>query len=161
MTGPETRIVRRLTVSKGSETLKVGQSWHTMAADIPDVISLNTGAPFGAFSRTPMAQLDSKFSDNWSNTFALSWQQQFPSCGPEGASTNYVKYCGIPEVYLGINYTNGPVLARIGVNETFIKPVKNGRILNETMLFAYAQYKKGKLTVKAKCLCRLPMHPIG
>ena len=40
--------------------LLVGQTWHPMAADLCDAISLNSGAPFGPFSRTPQVKLDAR-----------------------------------------------------------------------------------------------------
>lgn len=139
-----------LTVAKDNFSLKVGQAWHPMAADMPDIIDLNTGAPFGPFSRTPLVQVDNKLNDNWSYTASLIWQMQYTSCGPEGSSANYVKYSGIPEVYFGINYTNGDFLARLGANEVTIKPINKGKFLNETSIFAFLQYKTDKLTLKAK-----------
>ena len=51
-----------LTASKGGFSLKAGQAWHPMAADMPHVFSLNTGAPFGPFCRTPEVVVDGKTS---------------------------------------------------------------------------------------------------
>ena len=42
-----------MTLSRDAFSLKAGQSWHPMAADMPHIFSPNTGAPFGPFSRTP------------------------------------------------------------------------------------------------------------
>ncbi|MBR3653481.1 MAG: porin, partial [Bacteroidales bacterium] len=52
-----------VTLAKGGFSAKIGQAWHPMAADMPHVFSLNTGAPFGPFSRTPEVVLDGKLSD--------------------------------------------------------------------------------------------------
>lgn len=41
-----------VTVGRNDWLVTAGQAWHPMAADMPDVFSLNTGAPFGPFSRT-------------------------------------------------------------------------------------------------------------
>ena len=53
VTGTATLRLRQayLTMAKNAVSLKIGQAWHPMAADMPDVFSLNTGAPFGPFSR--------------------------------------------------------------------------------------------------------------
>ena len=59
-----------VTLAKKDLTIKAGQSWHPMAADMPDVFSLNTGAPFGPFSRTPLTQLDYNFGGGLSLTAA-------------------------------------------------------------------------------------------
>ena len=87
-----------VTLNKDDFTLKAGQSWHPMAADMPDVFSLNTGAPFGPFSRTPLVQADYKFSNAFSLTAAALWQMQNTSTGPEGKSASYIKYGNTPEM---------------------------------------------------------------
>jgi hypothetical protein len=138
--------------SDGSKigTLKVGQAWHPMAADMPDVLSLNTGAPFGAFSRTPLCQWDAALGSNLSYTAAAIWQMQYRSCGPEGTSMNYVKYCGIPELYLGLNYKGENTLFRIGYDFQAIKPYAGGKNKVSSLALLYGQYKKGLFTAKAK-----------
>ena len=47
--------------SKAAVTLKVGQAWHPMAADQPEVLGLNAGNPFNPFSRTPQVIIDRAF----------------------------------------------------------------------------------------------------
>lgn len=113
---------------KAKETLKIGQAWHPMAADMPDVFSLNTGAPFGPFSRTPLAQLDATFGEHFGLTAAAIWQQQYPSSGPSGKSADYIKYGCTPEFYVGINAMAGGFLMRAGLDVLSIKPRINGTI---------------------------------
>ena len=132
-------------------SLKVGQSWHPMAADMPDVISLNTGAPFGPFARTPLAQFDYGLDDGWSLTAAAIWQQQYTSAGPEGASANYMKYSGIPELYAGISYSGSNTILRAGVDFLSIKPVQTEKDrMNAITPFLFAQYKEGLFSIKFK-----------
>lgn len=147
-----------MTLSKESLTLKVGQAWHPMAADLPHVFSLNSGAPFGPFSRTPEVVLDGKFSDSVTLTVAAIWQMQYTSAGPEGASANYIKYGGVPEVYLGLSYSKDGFTARAGIDMLSIKPRHldasgtkkvSDRITTFTP-FLYAGYTKGLFAVKAK-----------
>ena len=136
-------------------TLKVGQAWHPTAADMPDVISLNTGAPFGPFSRTPLAQLDWNLGEDkaWSITAAAIWQQQYTSAGPEGASANYIKYSGIPEIYAGINYKWDEGLVRLGADFLSIMPVQDDKVrMTALSPFFYGQYKKGLFSAKLKTL---------
>ena len=64
------------TIGKNDWQVTAGQTWHPMAADMPDVFSLNTGAPFGPFSRTPQVKLDWKVADGISFTGAAIWQMQ-------------------------------------------------------------------------------------
>ena len=40
--------------------LTIGQTWHPMAADLCDVIALNSGAPFGPFNRSPQVRMDAR-----------------------------------------------------------------------------------------------------
>lgn len=132
-------------------SLKVGQSWHPMAADMPDVISLNTGAPFGPFSRTPLAQFDYGLDDGWSLTAAAIWQQQYTSAGPEGPSANYMKYSGIPEVYAGISYSGANTTLRAGLDFISTKPVQTSKDrMNALTPFLFAQYKEGLFSIKFK-----------
>ncbi len=150
-----------------NESLKIGQAWHPMAADMPDVFSLNTGAPFGPFSRTPVAQFDANFTKNIGLTAAAIWQQQYPSSGPSGKSADYIKYGCTPEFYAGLNVSAGGFLARAGVDVLSIKPRKTGtndagvtvkvsdRITTVSPFF-YAQYKtkigEVPFSVKAKTI---------
>lgn len=137
----------------GNTSLKVGQTWHPMAADMPDVISLNTGAPFGPFSRTPLAQIDIPISKSLSVTASAIWQMQYTSAGPEGASANYMKYSGIPEIYAGVNYKWTDGLVRVGVDFLSIKPIQDeSERMNAVSPFVYAQYKKGLFSAKAKSI---------
>ena len=145
-----------VTLGKGGWNFKAGQSWHPMAADMPDVFSLNTGAPFGPFSRTPLAQVDYKLTDKFSFTGAALWQMQYCSNGPEGKSASYIKYGNTPEVYLGANYKAGGLTMRLGINMLSIKPVyfddygyRTDRITTFIPFF-YAQYAKDLFSVKFK-----------
>lgn len=146
---------------ESSLAFKIGQAWHPMAADMADVICLTVGAPFGPFSRTPQLNMEYRLSKKFSMNLAGIWQMQYLSSGPEGASAKYIKYGGIPEIYLGANYTSGPFLFRAGLDVLSIKPRNRGRYMDKYEVrasdrittaspFLYAQYKRNLLTVKAK-----------
>lgn len=144
------------TIGKNDWMVTAGQAWHPMAIDMPDVFSLNTGAPFGPFSRTPQVKLDYSFSDAFSLTGAAIWQMQYTSAGPNGASANYIKYGCTPEIYVGLNYKNDNYLFRAGVSMLSIKPRNNNgsvkvddRITTFTP-FLYGQYKSGLFSAKVK-----------
>ena len=145
-----------VTIGKNDWNVTAGQAWHPMAADMPDVFSLNTGAPFGPFSRTPQVKLDYRISDDFSLTGAAIWQMQYTSAGPSGASANYIKDGCTPEIYVGLNYTEGGFLIRAGVDMLSIKPRANDgkvkvsdRITTFTPFF-YGQYKSGLFSAKLK-----------
>ena len=149
-----------MTLSKDGMTIKAGQAWHPMAADMPHVFSLNTGAPFGPFSRTPEVVLDGKISDSVTLTAAAIWQMQYTSAGPEGASANYIKYGGVPEIYLGLSYKKGGFTGRVGVDMLSIKPrhldaagtKKVSDRITTFSPFLYAEYTKDLFSVKAKTI---------
>lgn len=155
VTGTATFRLRQayLTASKDKTTYKMGQAWHPMAADFPDVFSLNTGAPFGPFNRSPLIQYDYKFSNNYSLTAATIWQMQYVSAGPEGASANYMKYSQVPELYIGLNYKKDDLTLKFGANMLSIKP-RYGVNVKERITtfgaFAYAFWTKDKFSLKAK-----------
>ena len=147
-----------VTLAKGGFSAKIGQAWHPMAADMPHVFSLNTGAPFGPFSRTPEVVLEGKLSDSVTLTGALLWQMQYTSFGPEGASANYMKYSGIPELYLGLSYKANGFTGRVGVDMLSIRPRHNDgtRKVSDRITtvspFIYLEYTKNLFSVKAKSI---------
>ena len=111
-----------VTVAKNNRSWKIGQAWHPMGADLPDIFSLESGAPFGPFSRTPLVQFDWKLTDALSLTTAAVWQMQFCSTGPEGVSANYIKYGCTPELYAGVNLKYGKTTLKLGGDVLSIKP---------------------------------------
>lgn len=158
VTGTALLRLRQAYVTFGYDDLsfKVGQAWHPLASDQPDVLSLNAGAPFNPFSRTPMFLVDYEFGD-FSVDLAAIWQMQYTSAGPSGAVADYIKYAKTPEVYLGLNYSDDGFLARLGVDMLSIKPrhinsagvALSDRITTFTP-FLYLQYSDDDFTVKAK-----------
>ena len=71
--------------------LLVGQAWHPIMGDMmPDVFSLETGAPFAPFSRSPQVRYDFVYKGMTLTATAL-YQFQQTSYGPDGASFNYAR----------------------------------------------------------------------
>ena len=145
-----------ITVAKNNRSWKVGQAWHPMAADLPDIFSLESGAPFGPFSRTPLVQFDVKMGDVVSFTTAAIWQMQYTSTGPEGASANYIKYGCTPELYAGFNFKKGKSTFKIGGDLLSIKPRQVNATgfakdrLTSWNVFMYAANSIGALDLKTK-----------
>ena len=145
-------------IGKGDWLVTAGQAWHPMAADMPDVFSLNTGAPFGPFSRTPLVKFDLSLSNSLSLTAAALWQMQYTSAGPDGASANYIKYGMTPEAYLGLTLKTGGFTARVGGDLLSIKPRWNdgkkkvSDRITTVSPFLYLQYKSGLFSAKAKTI---------
>ena len=158
---------------KASVGLKIGQAWHPMAADMPHVFSLEAGAPFGPFSRTPQVTMDASLGNNWVLSASAIWQMQYQSAGPVGSSAIYMKYGKTPEIYLGLTYKYEGFLARAGADLVSIKPRVFGTRTVDTstdanssattsytvrvsdrktslLYYLYAQYSYKSFAIKAK-----------
>ena len=159
---------------KASVGLKVGQAWHPMGADFPHLFSLEVGAPFGPFSRTPLVQMDANLGKNWIVSAAAIWQMQYNSQGPVGASAIYMKYGMTPEVYAAVGFKGKDFLVRAGADLLSIKPryysgvkvpaptmsdptaeklVSGNRVSDRKtslLYYIYGQYTKGMFSLKAK-----------
>lgn len=160
--------------TKASVGLKIGQAWHPMAADMPHVFSLEAGAPFGPFSRTPQVTMDASLGSHWVISASALWQMQYQSNGPIGGSALYMKYGKTPEVYAGVTYKSKGFLMRAGVDVLSIKPrefsaieipaptakdplatkfVSDKRVSDRktsVLGYVYAQYSYKTFSVKAK-----------
>ena len=147
--------------------LTLGQTWHPMAADLCDVIALNSGAPFGPFNRSPQVRMDARLGTIFTLTAAGLWQMQYNSTGPEGQSAEYMAYSKTPEVYLGCSFHGKGFLMRAGADVLSIKPRHQGIVignngkevkiavsdrLTTVSPFLYLQYKKGEFSIKAKTI---------
>ena len=156
---------------KNSVALKVGQAWHPMAADHPHVFSLEAGAPFGPFSRTPLVQIDANLGEHWVVSGAAVWQMQYQSQGPVGASALYMKYGMTPELYAAVAYKAKDFLVRAGIDVVSIKPRYQGECMvadpedptnkinavvrvsdrkTSVLGYIYTQYTNKKFALKAK-----------
>lgn len=142
--------------------LLAGQSWHPMSGDLlPNIVSLNTGAPFNAFSRAPQVRYNAKVS-NMTLSAAAIYQLQYPAPGPNGNSTEYQVFGGLPELYLGVTYAaNG---LKIGLGGEFMslrprttaevngKTVKVNETVNSIATQLFAQYSNKNFTAAAKSI---------
>ena len=131
----------------------VGQAWHPMMGDMmPDVFSLETGAPFTPFSRTPQLRYDYK-SNGFTLTTTALYQFQYTSYGPDGASFNYARNAVVPELYFQAMYKNGGFLMGAGVDMLTLKPRQSytmGTPVNPTDL-PTGKDSDGKPTYTYKC----------
>ena len=112
--------------------LLVGQAWHPMMGDMmPDVFSLETGAPFTPFSRTPQVRYD-YVNKGVTLTATALYQFQYTSYGPDGASFNYARNAVVPEVYLQAMYKNGGFQIGAGIDMLTIKPRQSYSVTETT-----------------------------
>ena len=127
----------------GDLLVNVGQTWHPMAADMPHITNLETGAPFNPFNRSPQVMFHwtvGKFT--W--TGGILYPVQYLPVGPiystnpvwnsytnqyeprttysTTKSGDFNKYGMIPEVYAGVAFKSGGFLGKAGVNFFSIMP---------------------------------------
>jgi hypothetical protein len=87
--------------------LMVGQYWHPLFVSecFPDVVSLNTGAPFQPFSRNPQIRLSQK-AGNFKLIIAAAEQRDFSSNGPDGANPKYLSNAVLPDMNIHLQYAS-------------------------------------------------------
>lgn len=156
-------------LTKGGSELLVGQDWHPLSGSImPDVLGMASGAPFRPHSRTPQIR-GTMYWGSFGYTAALLWQLQYMNNGPKSAadptSTNSIDFAHNalwPEVFLGLNYKQGPWYAQLGVDVQKIRPRTHALVggvtkkVNESVTSftptLYAQYVEGSWSVKFRTL---------
>jgi len=142
-------------------SLIFGQDWHPFFGPvIPGQISLNTGAPFNAFNRSPQLRYNYAVTDKLSLSGAAIYQFQFNSIGPEGKSMAYQKYALMPEWVGMINYQSPAFIAGAGIDFLTLKPrrsyawnnkaYKADEQLHSYSLTAYLKYTENLLSLGAK-----------
>ena len=140
-------------------SLTLGQAWHPIGVDLPHITNLESGAPFNPFSRTPQITADYAVG-NFTLTASLLYLNHFLPTGPNGKSNEYYKY-GLPEVFLGVAFKKGAIVAKAGVDIVNSKPyrtvnnegnVKAKGLLTAISPFAFLQYTKGAFQLRAKAI---------
>lgn len=145
-------------------SLRAGQAWHPMSADLPYCINVETGSPFNPFNWSPQVMAGITFG-NWTLTAGAIYPMQFLPTGPSGPSENYVKYGLIPEIYAGVSFRTDVFLARVGADFISLKPrwrseeilagsydvgTKTGDRISMVSPMAYLQFTSGAFKMNAK-----------
>ena len=107
-----------------SETaLLAGQYWHPMfvSGSFPNTVSYAGGVPFHGLNRAPQLRV------SWSRggfglLAAALTHSDFPSLGPGGSSSLYIRNSGIPETLARLSYENESVLVGTTVGYQFLRP---------------------------------------
>ena len=147
-------------------SLTLGQTWHPMAADMPHMNNLETGAPFNPFNRSPQVTLDYKAGD-FTFTASLLYLNHYLPTGPAGKTKDYYKY-GLPELYAGVTYKSGKFTGKLGVDMVNMRPyrtiadwrVQDGNaptievksLLHTFSPFVFLQYTNGLFQLRAKSI---------
>lgn len=102
-------------------SLLLGQAWHPMTGELPDVLALASGSPFEPFSRSPQLRYDYRLN-HFKFTLAAIYQLQYTSVGPDGGSNVYSKNAILPELFGGIEYKANGFNLGIGADFCRIAP---------------------------------------
>lgn len=153
--------------AENSFLLTIGQAWHPMAADMPHIVNLETGAPFNPFNRSPQIMANYSFGKKVTLTAGAIYGMQYLPVGPTSnedlkvtKSANYMKYGLIPEIYAGITLKpTSSFTAKVGANLFTIKPRWKDELgpLSDRLItvspFVFLQYTgKNGLQIRAKSI---------
>lgn len=103
--------------------ITAGQYWHPINIPemIPNVLSLNTGAPFHPFSRQPQIRLDA--SQGKINTvLAITAQRDYLNTGPAGATSVYLRNSIVPNLHGQVQFADDKLFAGAGVDYKRLTP---------------------------------------
>lgn len=137
-------------------SLLVGQFWHPMftAEVFPEVVSFNTGVPFEPFSRNPQIRVTQKLNPI-ELSFTAASQRDFPSTGPSGSSSVYLRNSSIPILNFNFKYKSENTVAGLGVNFLSLQPrvvteknYKTNQKINSLSFVGFGKFILDPLTIK-------------
>lgn len=146
--------------------LLLGQWWHPMfsPAVLPEVVSLNTGAPFQPFIRNPQATLTYHHGQS-SWLVSMIGQRDNASDGPQGVSPDYLRNTTIPNVHFQWSRDHQRLTTGLAADYKVIRPrlATDGVQENDAGLYtdeqiatyafmAYGGFSQGKLNLKTKAI---------
>ncbi|MBX3042808.1 MAG: hypothetical protein KIT33_12905 [Candidatus Kapabacteria bacterium] len=107
----------------GKHEVVAGHDWHPLfiAEALAQTISFNTGIPFVAFARNPLVTYTYK-TDNFKAMLSGVTEMEFPSTGPQGPSTSYLRNAGFPMLNLGLRYSIDKFYFAANANYKELKP---------------------------------------
>lgn len=140
--------------------LLFGQFWHPMFVPevIPNVISLNTGAPFQPFIRNPQISYTHYFGD-FNLSFTLITQRDNASDGPAGASPQYIRNSLMPNAHLQLQHKTENHIWGLAADYKVLQPrletpvrLKTNESIGSYAFMAYYKYKSEKFLWCAKTI---------
>jgi hypothetical protein len=144
----------------GYHWLSIGQLGHDLGHSLyNETVSLNVGAPYQPTGRVPMIKY--QYDDpHVKLSFALNWQAQVGSIGPNGRSREYLRNSGIPEMSLKAEAHNaegslvGTVIhfASICPRLTSDEGYKVNERVSAFNFQLYGRYRKGLFTFAGKTM---------
>jgi len=150
-------------------SLLIGLTWHPMfIADVfPTVTSLNTGAPFQSFNRSPQITYQQKLTKNLTLSLSAVHQSDSKSMGPiaspNESSSSYLRNGLLPNVNANLQLAIGSFTIGGSVDYKSLRPrlfttsidnpterYKTSERIKSFSSMAYAKYQAQKLTIKLK-----------
>jgi hypothetical protein len=155
-----------ITLGWQNSSLLIGLYWHPMVVTgtLPSIISLNTGAPFQPFNRSPQVTFTHNFIGSFGLAASASWQSDYTSNGPVGYSSSYIRNAALPDFTFHLKYANAGLevgaLGDIFVIQprTYTVSLLNGNIRKATTTLTslsyqgYIKYTNKQLFVIAKAI---------
>ncbi len=141
--------------------LLLGQWWHPIFAPevAPSVISLNTGAPFQPFIRSPQATLSYTPGGSSTLVFSVIGQRDNVSDGPAGPSSDYLRKTAIPNMHLQWKVKTGNITAGLAGDYKYLRPrelSEENKYTSEKFgsyaFMAFGGYRKEMLDIRARAI---------
>jgi hypothetical protein len=140
--------------------LLLGQFWHPMFVTevFPEVVSLNTGAPFQPFIRNPQLSF-TQYLNDISLQLTLLSQRDNSSDGPLGIRPDYIMNSLMPNVHLQLLHKTEGVVYGLGVDYKVLRPrlvTDNFFITDETIdswaFMAFGKFSRPGLAFRTKAI---------
>jgi len=152
-----------------NSSLLFGLTWHPLFVQdvFPSVASLNTGAPFQSFNRSPQITFQQKLINGLTLSVSAINQSDSKSSGPIAEpgqySSTYLRNGLVPNLNTTLQLVNGPITIGGAFDLKSLRPrqfvtsleypdrkyITTERINSYTYML-YAKYQASKFTIKAK-----------
>ncbi|NVO03476.1 MAG: hypothetical protein HXX09_12320 [Bacteroidetes bacterium] len=140
--------------------LLIGQYWHPLDVieTAPNVLALNTGAPFRSFNRSPQIRFE-KYFGKLSIIAAAVSQRDYTNDGPIGASSDYIRNSSIPNFNLQFQFKSNENIFGLGADYKQLTPrlitdslIKANETIDSYSAIAFAKFTLPFLTIKAQSI---------
>ncbi len=138
--------------------LLFGQFWHPMfvVEVFPNVISLNTGAPFQPFIRNPQISY-THYYDNFNLNITLLSQRDNSNDGPLGFDNTYMRNTLVPNMHLQLQYRGDKHVLGVAGDYKLLRPrlfsdslVKTNETIGSYALMGYWKYSENDFKWQCK-----------
>lgn len=138
--------------------LLAGQYWHPMDVPemIPNVLGLNTGAPFHSFSRQPQIRVDHKIG-SFNFVGVVASQRDYVNNGPEGNSSVYLRNSILPNLHAQLQFKREGIFIGAALDYKLLTPrlvTDSNYVSNESVncisYSLFGNYKISGFEIKAQ-----------